>query len=220
METTPADTRTRIVRSAEKLFAEHGIAGTSVRMITDDANANIAAVNYHFGGKDQLIRAIVIRRVMEIDEVRSKGLDALISSSISENRVPSLNEVVRCYLDPIIEHGFDHERGKMRPFVRFLRRLQEEPESFRREVTTLQDPIPSLDLLIRALSMALEIELERSPKMLMAMWYLVNASLQALVMMEREGSVLGMKLPNQDEIRNGAVLFISGGLTELLTADT
>ncbi len=189
-------------------------------MITDAADANIAAVNYHFGGKDQLIRAIVIRRVLEIDEIRCAELDALIKTSVSEQRTPSLQEVVHCYLDPIIEHGFDHEKRKMRPFVRFLRRLQEEPESFRREVTTIQDPVPSLDLLIKALGMALRIQIERSPKMLMAMWYLVNASLQALVMMEREGSVLGMTLPDQEAIKAGAVHFICGGLTELLTADS
>lgn len=188
-------------------------------MITDAADANIAAVNYHFGGKDQLIRAIVIRRVMEIDEIRCQSLEALIKSSTGEKAMPSLKEVVHCYLDPIIEHGFDQERGKMRPFVRFLRRLQEEPESFRREVTTIQDPIPSLDLLIKALGMALGIKIERSPKMLMAMFHLVNASLQALVMMEREGSVLGMTLPDHEAIKAGAVNFICGGLTELLTAE-
>jgi DNA-binding transcriptional regulator YbjK len=41
------DTRTQILDAAERLFAEHGFRGTSVRAITDLAGANLAAVGYH-----------------------------------------------------------------------------------------------------------------------------------------------------------------------------
>ena len=46
-----AATHDRILDAAERLFAEHGVAGTSVRAITDQAQVNVAAVNYHFGSK-------------------------------------------------------------------------------------------------------------------------------------------------------------------------
>ena len=52
------DTRTRLLNTASDLFAEHGFDGTSVRMIADEAGANLAAVNYYFGSKDNLFREV------------------------------------------------------------------------------------------------------------------------------------------------------------------
>ena len=45
----PPDTRTRILDAAERLFAERGFRGASVRAITDLAGANLAAVGYQIG---------------------------------------------------------------------------------------------------------------------------------------------------------------------------
>lgn len=42
------DTRTRIPDAAEQLFVSHGLDATTLRMITAAAQANLAAVNYHF----------------------------------------------------------------------------------------------------------------------------------------------------------------------------
>jgi AcrR family transcriptional regulator len=51
---TPTDTRDRILDAARHLFAEHGYDGTSIRDITVAAEANVAAVGYHFGSKEGL----------------------------------------------------------------------------------------------------------------------------------------------------------------------
>jgi len=48
------DTRERLLDAAEKLFCQKGFEGTSIRDITAEAGCNIAAVNYHFGGKEKL----------------------------------------------------------------------------------------------------------------------------------------------------------------------
>ena len=48
MNTSRADTATRILDVAERLFVEHGFEATSLRMITQQAEVNLAAVNYHF----------------------------------------------------------------------------------------------------------------------------------------------------------------------------
>lgn len=53
-----SDTVTRILDTAEVLFAERGFAETSLRNITSKARVNLAAVNYHFGSKKALIQAV------------------------------------------------------------------------------------------------------------------------------------------------------------------
>src|SRR5499425_382584 len=58
------ETRARLLNAASRLFAEHGYARVTVRDICKKARANVAAVNYHFGGKDGLYRA-VMRHAME-----------------------------------------------------------------------------------------------------------------------------------------------------------
>ena len=58
------ETRARLLHAAARLFAERGYARVTVRDICKKARANVAAVNYHFGGKDGLYRA-VMRHAME-----------------------------------------------------------------------------------------------------------------------------------------------------------
>ena len=54
-------TRDRILDAAERLFALRGIRETSLRVITAEAGANLASVNYHFGDKKTLVRAVLNR---------------------------------------------------------------------------------------------------------------------------------------------------------------
>lgn len=56
------ETRRRLLDVAEQLFAEHGVAGTSIRSINAAAGLAPAAVHYHFGSKDRLLDAVVARR--------------------------------------------------------------------------------------------------------------------------------------------------------------
>ena len=59
MEVNKPDTATRILDVAERLFVEHGFEATSLRMITQQAEVNLAAVNYHFGSKDALFESVL-----------------------------------------------------------------------------------------------------------------------------------------------------------------
>ena len=58
MDSANKDTATRILDAAERLFVEHGFEATSLRTITQQAEVNLAAVNYHFGSKDALFQAV------------------------------------------------------------------------------------------------------------------------------------------------------------------
>jgi AcrR family transcriptional regulator len=55
------DTKTQIINVAERLFAELGFAGTTLRNVVSEAGVNLAAVHYHFGSKEELFRAVVAR---------------------------------------------------------------------------------------------------------------------------------------------------------------
>src|SRR5258705_19078 len=70
-----ADTKTRILDTAEKLFGQNGFEGTSLRDITAQAEVNLAAVNYHFQSKDSLIDAVIERRIEPINRRRMEMLD-------------------------------------------------------------------------------------------------------------------------------------------------
>lgn len=59
--TTRVTTKDKILDVAEVLFAEHGFNDTSLRTITSKANVNLASVNYHFGDKKTLVRAVLNR---------------------------------------------------------------------------------------------------------------------------------------------------------------
>ncbi|WP_192036841.1 TetR/AcrR family transcriptional regulator [Halomonas sp. YLGW01] len=71
------DTVTRILDTAEVLFAERGFAETSLRTITGKAKVNLAAVNYHFGSKKSLIQAVFARYLDPFTERFHTALDAL-----------------------------------------------------------------------------------------------------------------------------------------------
>lgn len=71
------DTVTRILDTAEVLFAERGFAETSLRTITSKARVNLAAVNYHFGSKKSLIQAVFARYLDPFTERFHRALDEL-----------------------------------------------------------------------------------------------------------------------------------------------
>ncbi|KIX12328.1 TetR/AcrR family transcriptional regulator [Dethiosulfatarculus sandiegensis] len=55
-------TKERLLEEAERLFAEHGYEAVSVRVITKSAGCNLGAVNYHFGSKQNLYKAVFMER--------------------------------------------------------------------------------------------------------------------------------------------------------------
>lgn len=63
-----ADTRQRLIDAAAKLFADKGFDNVTVREICKASTANVAAVNYHFGDKAGLYRAVIMRAIDEMRE--------------------------------------------------------------------------------------------------------------------------------------------------------
>lgn len=57
------DKQIQIIETAERLFAERGFDGTSVRDIADEAGINVAMISYYFGSKEKLMEALFELRV-------------------------------------------------------------------------------------------------------------------------------------------------------------
>ena len=92
-------TKTRLLDSAERLFAERGFAGASLRAVTQAAGTSVSAANYHFGSKEALLRATLLRRVEPVNRKRIARLDALEADA----RTPSVEDILEAFLQPAFE---------------------------------------------------------------------------------------------------------------------
>jgi AcrR family transcriptional regulator len=95
-----ADTKTRILDAAEKLFGEKGFDATSLRDITTEADVNLAAVNYHFQSKESLIEAVIVRgagpmKQQRVDLLEAAGPDATIE------------QIIEAVIAPILEQDYE-----------------------------------------------------------------------------------------------------------------
>ena len=95
------NTKTRILDTAERLFAHQGIEATSLRTITAEAGVNLAAVNYHFQSKEALMHAVIARRLDPINQRRLAMLDAY-EAEAGGGPVP-LHRLLDAMLRPIFE---------------------------------------------------------------------------------------------------------------------
>lgn len=69
-------TRAAILQAAEKLYADRGFADVTMRDIVAAAGVNLAAVNYHFGSKDELIAELFVTRSLAMNRERLNELKA------------------------------------------------------------------------------------------------------------------------------------------------
>jgi len=132
-------TRTRILDAAERLIAAEGYATVSLRRITFEARANIAAVNYYFKSKDALLEAIFIRRIVPINEERVRQLDACLAAGLKGQE--KLECVVRAFVEPHLRLTREFGPGGT-VVMQLLGRLSTDPERRIERVLLKQyDPI-------------------------------------------------------------------------------
>ncbi|MGD0564097.1 MAG: TetR family transcriptional regulator [Roseiarcus sp.] len=93
------DTEERIFLAAERLFADRGFDGVSVRDIVHEAGVNLAAVSYHFGSKSSLLLAIFRKRTREMNRERHA---LLREAEARAGGAPPLREILRALLGPPI----------------------------------------------------------------------------------------------------------------------
>src|SRR5580704_3708965 len=96
--TRPSEiTRDRILRAAQRLFAERGYKDTSVRAVVAKARVNQAAINYHFAGKDGLYREVLRAAIHALTEHQLAHAEELKKMS----RENALAEFIKYQLRPL-----------------------------------------------------------------------------------------------------------------------
>ncbi|PZX94768.1 TetR/AcrR family transcriptional regulator [Flavobacterium aquariorum] len=95
MKTDFNEKQIQILGVAEKLFAEKGFDGTSIRDIAKEAKINIAMVSYYFGSKEQLLEAIILNRVTDI----KLQLDILTLEDLDP--LQKIQKLIELYIDKI-----------------------------------------------------------------------------------------------------------------------
>lgn len=146
-------TRLAILDAAEVLFGEAGYDATSLRTLTARARVNLAAVHYHFGGKEELAKAVLARRIAPINAERLRRLDDAVAPASSRN--PTATSILRAFVEPVLLckdlaapnamcRVFGRILVEQPPFLRpFLK--QQFGEVARRFVHALAQAVPHLD---------------------------------------------------------------------------
>lgn len=116
------DTREALLDAAEKLFSEHGIQASSLRAITQQAGANLAAVHYHFGSKEGLVRAVFSRRLKPLDEERTRLLEACDLTGGEDG----VEQVLHAFVSPLLKMARETPDGA-RDFAQLVGRAFMEP---------------------------------------------------------------------------------------------
>ncbi len=120
----PEDTSERLLDAAERLFAERGFEGASLRAITQAAGTSVSAANYHFGSKEGLLAATLRRHVQPVIETRLARLAALEEAAAGAPL--EIEAVLDAFLRPVFEQrAADAE--KRQAYRRISARLFHDP---------------------------------------------------------------------------------------------
>jgi len=124
-------TRQCIIRAAEKIFAQGGYRAMTLRQVTQEAKVNLAAVNYHFGSKTNLMYALLRERFEPINQQRLTLLDAL-SEKHAPDPVP-LAAIYDALFRPLFT-GVDSAPVNDTALMQIIGRALTEPADFMRKL--------------------------------------------------------------------------------------
>lgn len=116
------DTKTRILDVAEELFGNDGLDRVSIRDITEAAGVNLAAVNYHYGSKEDLIEAVFKRRLEPLNMARLNALEQVENKAKKELKV---EDVLGAFIRPALAHCAASHNGPA--FAKLFGRCIAEP---------------------------------------------------------------------------------------------
>lgn len=115
--------RLRIFSAAETVFAKRGFDAATLREITEAAGVNIAAVNYYFSSKEELVRQVLDRRMTPYTAARLAALEARLAAA--DGAPLSVADLVEVMVRPIVELSRDEDGG--RSLIRLLLQVRARP---------------------------------------------------------------------------------------------
>ena len=128
-------TRGELKRAARRLFAERGIAAVGMRDILDAAGQrNAAAVHYYFGGKDELLRELIVDGARAIEARRR----AMVDAAEAQPDGATLDDIVRAMLIPNVDIA--GETGENETYLRFIGNVQAERRALFQETAGGESP--------------------------------------------------------------------------------
>jgi AcrR family transcriptional regulator len=118
------ETRTRLLDTAERVFAELGYEGASLRVIADHANLHGALSTYYFGTKERLFEEVIARRAVDLEQQR---LASLIKIDLSaQSREATVRLLIEAYISPMVEARFGFSVQK-KAYVQIMANLINDP---------------------------------------------------------------------------------------------
>jgi AcrR family transcriptional regulator len=126
-----ATTKEKLLNAAVDVFAAKGFQDATVAEICDQAGANVASVNYHFGSKEKLLRE-VIRRAFDLAESKYPFRGNLAPGAPAEDRLRAFMRamILRCFdpgpagcFDRIMSHEMKHESDRHNMAITECRQL-------------------------------------------------------------------------------------------------
>ena len=136
--------RKRLIDAAEKLFAENGFERTSIRQIITQAQCNVAAVNYHFGGKYNLYLEVFRRRLLLLRDVRVDSINELMAGGKDVTLEELLRTFAGAFLEPLVTKSDGRRLTKL--VLREMTDPHLPPDMFFEEMV-----VPVLSTLLKAL---------------------------------------------------------------------
>ncbi len=105
MEHSVKSPKDALLDAAETLYATEGFDGVSLRRLTQIAGVNLAAVNYHFGSKENLFAEVLARRIRPINARRLELLDRVLAKAGPQR--PRLEDLLDAFARPFFEGSAD-----------------------------------------------------------------------------------------------------------------
>ncbi len=150
--TPNCSTKTRILDAAVQLFARDGFHGTSLRTITSKAMVNLAAVNYHFGSKDALLKAVFERHLLPLNQIRQEKIESALRQAKENGKQISAEAILRAFIEPTL--AFRRSETGAQDFIALVGRSLSEPDETVRNCF-IQLVLPNFQLLFGSLQQAL-----------------------------------------------------------------
>lgn len=131
-------TRDRILDAAEKLFAQKGFEGVSVRQIMTAAEADVSLAYYHFKSKRDLFDEVMLRRAEHLNAIRLSALEAVEQHHSDDE--PTVEEIIGAFTNPLLDLlAEDHDEWKH--YFQLIAQINNSPEWGGELMTRYFDPL-------------------------------------------------------------------------------